>query len=107
MADSLSQGLSYETQSEVPIEEARKIIAITVGCGLAAFAVGLVIVYHLYMRRWSKIQGQKKKGSRGRDLVGSSGCNPPKDYHSGRSGGIDSLLFIYRQRLRNVFDSRC
>lgn len=50
--------LSYVARAEVPIQEAQKIIAITVGCGLAAFALGLIVIYRLYMQKHKKKQKQ-------------------------------------------------
>lgn len=85
---------SNVARAEVPIQEAQKIIAITVGCGLAAFALGLMVVYSLYMQKHRKKQKQMDdiQGHKEGDPVQTWKPNPPRDISRSLSGIISCIL---------------
>lgn len=95
---------SYVARSEVPIQEAQKIIAITVGCGLAAFALGLIVVYHVYMHKWRKKQKQNQdrlRADKGKDPIQPLKPIPPRNDTSRSPNGIDFLLSRCEQMLKS------
>ena len=85
---------SYVTRAEVPIQEAQKIIAITVGCGLAAFALGLIVIYSLYMQKHRKKQKQINdiRGNKEGGPVQTRKPIPPCDISRSLNGIISCIL---------------
>lgn len=74
----------FQKRDTVPDPEAHRIIAISIGCGLAVFALGLIVVYRLHMRR--HFEESKKNAKSKMDKREPSLPRPPSSNKDSRLG---------------------